>query len=124
MRRFVFSLAIGLATGILAGLILGYVVFPVEYIDSPMSNLAQRYKDDYTVMVAKGFADERDVEGALQRLAVLGVENVPEYVQSVTERYITNSRDVEEIRYLVILSEGFGRLTPIMEPYRQIGGGS
>jgi hypothetical protein len=120
MTRFLLSLLVALLVGLGVGLYLGWVQFPQLTVDSPASALAQRYKDEYTVMIAAGYLDDHDLTGALERLRVLGVDNVPVYVQEVTERYITNSRDVEDIRYLVALSEGLGRLTPIMEPYRMV----
>jgi hypothetical protein len=121
MLRFLISLLLGLAAGALIGLYLGWVQFPVQYVDSPAQNLNQRYKDEYTVMVAGGYLNDGDVNGAVERLRLLGVENIPSYVQEVTERYISNSRNVDDIRSLVALSESLGRLTPIMEPYRRVG---
>lgn len=120
MKRFFLSLLIALIIGVLLGLYLGWVQFPVEYIDSPASVLDQPYQDEYTVMIAAGYSADQDLTGALTRLRVLGVENVPTYVQEVTERYISNSQSVDEIRVLVMLAEGLGRLTPIMEPYRRV----
>lgn len=120
MKRFFLSLLIALIIGVLLGLYLGWVQFPVEYIDSPASVLDQPYQDEYTVMIAAGYSADQDLTGALTRLRVLGVENVPTYVQEVTERYISNSQSVDEIRVLVTLAEGLGRLTPIMEPYRRV----
>lgn len=120
MTRFLLSLFVGAVLGLGVGLYLGWVRFPVEYVDSPARDLSPRYQDEYTVMVAAGYLFDDDLQGAVERLRVLGVDNVPEYVQSVTERYITNSRDVDDIRKLVALSEGFGRLTPLMEPYRRV----
>ncbi len=120
MSRFLISLVAGLIVGIGLGLFLGWVQFPVEYVDSPASGLSQRYKDDYTVMIAGGYVVDRDLSGAIDRLRILGVDNAPQHVQDVTERFITNSRDVDDIRPLVVLAEGLGRLTPIMEPYRQV----
>jgi hypothetical protein len=119
MLRFLVSLIIGLIIGALAGLYLGWVQFPVEYINAPALSLSQSYKDTYTVMIAGGFLVDGDAQGAIERLRVLGIENVPAYVQQITERFITNSRDV---RYLVALSEGLGRTSPIFEPYRQLRG--
>jgi hypothetical protein len=119
MARFVFSLVVGVVVGIGLGLYLGWEQFPVEFVNSPAHSLAQRYKDDYVVMVAAGYLHDADLGGALERLRVLGVVNVPVYVQEVTERYITNSQNVDDIRSLVALADGVGRLTPIMEPYRQ-----
>lgn len=118
--RFILSLLIGLAIGAGLGLYLGWVQFPRQYINSPITDLSPRYKDEYTVMIATGYSADRDLVGAVERLRILGVENIPAYVQETTERYITNSRNVDDIRYLVILAEGLDRLTPIMEPYRQV----
>ena len=49
-------------------------------------------------MIASGYQTDGDALGAVERLRLLGVDNVPEYVQTVTERFITNSRDLGEIR--------------------------
>lgn len=126
--RWIVSLLIGLAVGIVVGLYLGWERFPVEYIDSPMSSLSQEHKDAYTLMIAAGYVVDRDALGAVQRLRLLDPNNqqfnVPIYVQEVTERFITNSRSLQEIRYLVALAEGLGRLTPVMEPYRQLSPGA
>jgi hypothetical protein len=70
--------------------------------------------------VAGGYWENADILGAFERLQMLGVQSVPQFVQDVTEKYITTSRSVDEIYLLVALSEGFGRLTPIMQPYRQV----
>jgi len=124
MRRFFTSLIIGVVIGGMIGLYFGWVQFPVEYVDSPMSDLDRTYQDEYTVMVASGYQFDEDGLGAVERLRRLGVDNVPEYVQSTTERFITNSRDLNDIRLLVNLSNGLGRLTPIMEPFLELTGGS
>ncbi|MBZ0295487.1 MAG: hypothetical protein K8L99_23215 [Anaerolineae bacterium] len=120
MIRFLVSLVLGLLVGLGLGLYLGWVQFPVEYINSPASDLAGRYKDEYTVMIATGYQADRDLQAAIDRLRVIGVENIPQYVQDITERYITNSREVADIRVLVTLADALDRLTPIMEPYRQV----
>lgn len=120
MVRFVVSLALGLLLGLGIGLYLGWVQFPREYINSPARDLAEEYKHEYTVMIATGWLVDNDLQAAVERLRVLGVENIPQYVQDVAERYITTSRDVEDIRVLVAFAEALDRLTPIMEPYRRL----
>jgi hypothetical protein len=120
MVRFLLSFVAALILGLLLGLYLGWVQFPVKYTDSTADRLAQRYKDEYTVMVANSYLDDNDLTGALERMRLLGVDNVPAYIQDTTERYITNSSGVDDIRALVGLSSGLGRLTPIMEPYRAL----
>jgi hypothetical protein len=120
MLRFVISLIIGLVLGALIGLYLGWVQFPVQFVNSPASSLSERAKNDYMVMVAAGYLKDGDLGGAVERLRLLGVPNIPAYVQQVTESYISNSQDVNDISYLVALSEAMGRMTPIMQPYRRV----
>lgn len=120
MFRFLISLMVALVIGGLIGLYLGWIQFPVQFVNSPAASLTERYKDEYTVMIAAGYLKDGDLSGALDRLRVLGVQNIPAHVQFVTERYISNSRDANDIAFLVALAEAVGRLTPIMEPYRQL----
>ncbi len=124
MIRFVVSLAIGLIVGLGIGIYVGWVQFPVTFVNSPAPDLAQRFKDEYTVMIASGYQADRDLQGVIERLRVLGVENAAQYVQDTAERYITNSSEVPDIQVLVNLAEAFDRLTPMMEPYRQVGAGA
>jgi hypothetical protein len=120
MVRVLLSLLVGLLVGAGVGLYLGWFQFPVQFVNSPAASLAERYQDDYVVMIASGYLKDADLGGAVDRLRILGVANIPAYVQEVTERYISNSRDARDIGYLVALAEGLGRLTPIMQPYRQV----
>ncbi len=120
LSRFFLSLLLGLVIGAAAGVYLGWGPFPVEYVNSAASNLDQQYKDHYTVLIASGYQLDNDLEAALERLRVLNEPNIPAFVQDVTERYITNSRNINNIQLLVELSVGLGRLTPIMEPYRMV----
>lgn len=126
MLRFLLSLAVGLLLGLGIGLYLGWVQFPVEYINSPARDLAPRYKDEYIVMIATGYLADQDLQAAVDRLRLIGLENIPQAVQDTAERFITTSREIQDIRVLVGLAGALDRLTPIMEPYRQInlpGGG-
>lgn len=126
MTRFLLSFFVAVLVGLGIGLYLGWVQFPVQFIDSPADSLAPAYKDEYTLMIAAGYAADGDLNGAVERLRILGIEDVPSYVQAITERFISNSRGVDDIRLLVNLSEAIGRLTPLMEPYREVAlpGGS
>jgi hypothetical protein len=120
MRRFFISLLAGLVLGVVAGLVYGWGISPIEYANGPVTALRQNYIEDYTVMVAEGYVADRDVDGAFQRLRLLQLENIPLHVQTVTEGYISSSRDIADIQALVALSEALGRLTPIMEPYQRV----
>jgi hypothetical protein len=65
MLRFLLSLVIALLIGAGIGLYLGWVQFPVQYVNSPASALAEPYRDDYTVMVAAGYLAENDPAAAM-----------------------------------------------------------
>ncbi|MCZ7543653.1 MAG: hypothetical protein M5R40_09015 [Anaerolineae bacterium] len=118
MRRLLLSILVGALLGVLAGFLLGWVIAPVQYVDSPLDLLARPFKETYTVMVAAAFRQDRDLDLVRERLQPLAIDNIPSWVQDVTERYISQGRNVNDITDLVALAEAFGRLTPIMEPYR------
>ena len=118
MRRILVSVTVGAVIGVAAGFLIGWVIAPVQYVDSPLHLLHRLYKEEYTVMVAAAFRHDGGLDLARERLQPLGVENIPAWVQDVTERYISQRRSPTDITDLVALSEAFGRLTPIMEPYR------
>jgi hypothetical protein len=119
MRRLVLSLVIGLAVGLAIGIYYGWVVSPVQYIESRMANMSPRYKDEYTIMVAAAFQVDGDINEALRRLQPLGVANIPLFVRDVTERYISESGIGKEadIRSLVVLSRQLGYFTPPMQSF-------
>ncbi len=117
-RRHFGSLLIGVLIGLAVGVYLGWEQFPVEYTNSSLEALAPAYQEEYTVMVADGYLYDRDEVAAVNRLQPLNKSNVFDFVQDLTERYISQS-NVPNIPSLVALSEAFGRLTPIMEIYRQ-----
>jgi len=71
-RWFIFILSILAGAGL--GLYYGWVISPVEYIDTIPSTLRADYKADYSLMVAEVFESEKDVEAAVRRLALLGSE--------------------------------------------------
>lgn len=112
------SLLIGILVGLAVGLYIGWVQFPVSYTNSSLAALAPGYQEEYTVMIAEGYQYDGDVAGAVSRLEPLGKENVFDFIQDLTERYISQS-NVPAIPPMVALSEAVGRLTPIMDVYRQ-----
>ena len=123
MLRFARSLILGLLLGLIAGLYLGWTQFPVDSRSSRMGDLSQRHQDDYTVMIAAGYASAPDLDGALERLQWLEIGDVGDHVHATTERIIHSSaRDLDDIRLLVQLAHDMGRLTPAMEPFWQLNG--
>lgn len=62
----------GLALGLAVGLIYGWLIRPVEYVDTSPDSLRADFRADYVLMVAEAYAAEDDLELAKRRLAILG----------------------------------------------------
>ncbi len=113
------TLAGGLLAGVLAGLLLGRLLagaLPGTAFDEGQG---ERLRADYLLMIAAVYVADGDLPAAWRRLRQVAAGDSVAWLQDVTERFIVNSRDVQDIRYLVALAEGLGRLTPAMEPFRQ-----
>jgi hypothetical protein len=68
--RFLLAIAIGAA----AGMYYGWVINPVEYVDTAPDSLRFDYKTDYVLMVAEAYQVENSLGLAARRLALLGSE--------------------------------------------------
>jgi hypothetical protein len=107
----------GLAAGIGLGLILGWVVWPVSYTNTILTNLGTADKENYIVLVAAAYAADRDLRKAEARLDLLEAPNVPQWVAELTGRYITENRNETDIRSLAGLAHALGVDTTQMAPY-------
>jgi hypothetical protein len=63
---------IAIALGVTAGLYYGWVMNPVEYMDTSPDTLRIDYKTDYVLMVAEAYQAEKDLGVAASRLNLLG----------------------------------------------------
>ncbi len=134
VRSYFITGVIALALGIGIGIYLGWVQFPIEYRNSHMCQLDISYQEEYTLMVARGYREDGDVEKSIERLQPLRtnnitacddgrpfkINNIPEWVKYLTEQYISDSADLQDIRDLVALYGAYDNLTPIMENYRTV----
>jgi len=65
-------LLLGLFIGLVLGVLYGWLVQPVEYVDTAPDTLRADYHSDYVLMVAEAYGAEGDLELARVRLAALG----------------------------------------------------
>ena len=63
---------LALFIGIALGLVYGWVISPVQYVDTTPDTLRADYRADYVLMVAEAYQTEQDPALAVRRLAVLG----------------------------------------------------
>jgi hypothetical protein len=75
MARWMLFLIVVLLGGAL-GLVYGWVVNPVEFIDTTPDSLREDFKADYVLMVAESYRANEDVALAARRLALLGGPNL------------------------------------------------
>lgn len=66
--RFIIAIAVGIGLGLL----YGWVVNPIEYVDTAPDTLRIDYKGDYVLMVAESYHSDGDLDQAVRRLALLG----------------------------------------------------
>ena len=108
---------LGLTAGAVVGLLLGWVVWPVQYTDTAIADLAPEYKDEYILLVAAAFTTDGDLEKAQARLVRLEVPNINQSLSALIDRYILEGRDEAEIRALVALANAQGVISPNMVAY-------
>jgi hypothetical protein len=65
--KFLLAILLGLAVG----LVYGWVISPVEYLDTTPNTLRYDYRTDYVLMVAEIFDSSQDADQASRQLAQL-----------------------------------------------------
>ena len=117
MRRISLLALIGLAAGIALGLLIGWVLWKVEYTNTAPAQLRQDYRDDYVVIIASAYQVEGNLGAARDRLSQLNPTDPAQPVIDLTERLIAANGRPSDIEALVHLAEDLGAATPTMAPY-------
>jgi hypothetical protein len=116
-RTIVLILAAGILVGAVAGLVIGWVVWPVEFFSTDLSDLRTQYKDDYVVMVGSAYALDGNLDRAKERLDKLNTPNIVQFVNVLADRYIAEGRSLNDVRSLAILTKGLGGDTTRLAMY-------
>jgi hypothetical protein len=66
--KFLIAIVIGAA----GGMYYGWVLNPVEYVDTAPDSLRIDYKTDFVLMIAEAYHAENDLSLAVRRLGLLG----------------------------------------------------
>jgi hypothetical protein len=72
---------VAIAVGVGLGLLYGWVINPVEYVDTSPGTLKFDYKTDYVLMVAESYHADADLSKAALRLALLQEMPLSDLVQ-------------------------------------------
>jgi hypothetical protein len=73
INRF-YPILFGLVLGIAIGLLYGWVIKPVEIVESTPDTLRDDHRTDLILMIAEAYEDEADLDLALQRFKRLELE--------------------------------------------------
>lgn len=110
MPRWV-SLIIAVILGIALGLFYGWVISPVQFVDTTPASLREDYRTDYVLMIAEAYQADRNADLATRRLAIFGSDS-PAATASRALRY------AEQVSYSsndISLLQG---LTKAMQAYQ------
>lgn len=119
-----FVALLGFSIGLGLGMYLGWVVSPVDYVDTDPTSLRPAYKDDYVLMIAQIYAETGDVALARARLAALSYGAPGDVVASVGQRLAAQAPPPEhaetrrnDLHALAQLANALGQLPPELQPY-------
>ena len=73
------TLLLGLLFGGVIALLYGWLIQPVEYVDTTPDSLRRDFRTDYVLMVAESYSGDRDLNLAQILLAALGPMPPNEY---------------------------------------------
>ncbi len=105
MRERIVPLVIGLFSGLLIAVIYGWLVRPVEYVDTSPDSLRVDFRTDYVLMVSESYSADQDLTLAQVRLAALGPLAPDEYVTQAIDYALEQSfgrEDLERLNSLAI----------------------
>ena len=122
--RVVGWIALGLLIGAVLGLVIGWVVWPIEYVEADPTVLEDSYFDDYVLMIASAYSLDEDLNIARRRLSSLGLEDLDGWYLSFTVDQILGDADETDVVFLVKLADDLGLYSPVMEPYLPAGAAS
>jgi hypothetical protein len=103
--------------GAILGLLVGWVFWPVKYVDTKVADLSPEYKEEYIVLVAYAYRQDGDLERAEVRLQRLDVPNVAQSLSATIDNMITAGRDEADIQAMASLAGALDVISPQMLAY-------
>lgn len=114
MQRYIFFALATLVGGGL-GLLFGWVVSPVEVVETSPDTLRVDYQADYVLMVAEAYWQEEDAEAAVLDLALLGGDSPIETIRAAIVFAVQNEYQPDDLVLMRALEEALLRWDPALE---------
>jgi hypothetical protein len=94
----------GLLVGLGLGLLVAWVLYPVQYINSSPYSLGASAKEGYRSMIAQAYLADGDLERARQRLALLKDTSPVQVLADQAQRLVAKNGSPQEARALALLA--------------------
>lgn len=104
MRSRFIPFVAGLFLGGVLALLYGWLIRPIEYIDTSPDSLRIDFRSDYVLMVAEAYDGDQNLNLAQFRLAALGPQPPAEYVTQAINYALDQSFGRRELELLNILA--------------------
>jgi hypothetical protein len=104
-KRGLWYLLTGAVIGIALGVLIGWVITPVEYVDTSPSTLRSDFKDQYRYMIAAAYSVTGNLERARARLALLEDTDSVKALGDQAQRMLANNTAQEAVRSVADLSQ-------------------
>jgi len=99
-------LFVGLLGGVALGVLIGWVVWPVNYVDTDIVDLRAGYQDDYILMVGYAYYLDDNLPQAQRRLSYLADPNLDHRIVALIQSKMDAEEAPEKVRSLVTLAQG------------------
>ena len=101
MRRLsILVLILGILLGLGLGVLIGWVIYPVQYVDTTPEILRADYKDEYLLLIASAYAADHNLDRARQRLVSLGYPDPVQATDALAQHLTTNGKEPSVVMLL------------------------
>lgn len=94
----------GLVIGLGLGLLVAWVFYPVQYVNSSPYSLRENSKEGYRSLIAQAYLADSDLERARQRLALLKDTSPVQVLADQAQRLVAKNGSPQEARALAQLA--------------------
>jgi hypothetical protein len=108
-------LLLGAVLGLVTGTLLGWIVLPLEYVDTDPSSLRADFRTDYVLMTGEAYEGDGDILLAQMRLAALGPEPPAQIVAQAITYAEENDYGEADLEILGNLAIGLRSVSPTAE---------
>ncbi|MGD8814871.1 MAG: hypothetical protein PVI78_10400 [Anaerolineales bacterium] len=108
-------LLLGAVIGLAVGLLMGWIVLPLEYVDTDPSSLRADFRTDYVLMTGEAYTSEGDILSAQMRLAALGPQPPAQIVAEAITYAEENEYGETDLQILNDLAIGLRSISPTAE---------